>query len=300
MSKHLPFAAVVPRGDEGNEGMSRKVIITVAPTGSIPTRKDNPNLPITPEEIALETRRAYEAGASVVHLHARDPDTGKPCSDIKVFRDYLAAVRSTCPVITQITTGGGATTLGLSPEDRLRPVEELRPDSASLNAGSMNFGRALFANTPDIMESYARRMKTLKVMPEFEAYDLSMIQNVDYWIRQAGILDPPYQFSFVLGVVGGIPPTFKNLLALKESLPSGYTWQVIGIGRHQIPMGIMAVLLGGNLRVGFEDNLYLAKGVLARSNGELVEKAVRIIRELGLEVASVDEARDILPLLNKA
>lgn len=279
--------------------MGRKVIITVAPTGSIPTRKDNPHLPITAEEVAEETRRAYEAGSSVVHVHARDPDTGEPTSDIHVFRDYLSAIRDACPIITQITTGGGATTLGLNPEERLRPVEELRPDSASLNAGSMNFGRKLFANTPDIMEMYAKRMKELKVMPEFEAYDLSMIQNVDHWIRQAGILDPPYQFSFVMGVMGGIPPTFKNLLALRESIPSEYTWQAIGIGRHQIPMGIMGVLLGGNLRVGFEDNIHLSKGVLAKSNAELVEKAVRIIRELGLEVASVDEARDILPLLNK-
>ncbi len=280
--------------------MGEKIIITVAPTGSIPTRKDNPHLPITPEEVAKETRRAYETGASVVHLHARNPDTGEPTSDIQVFRDYLSAVRDACPIITQITTGGGATTLGLNPQERLKPVEELRPDSASLNAGSMNFGRKLFANTPDIMEMYAKRMKELKVMPEFEAYDLSMIQNVDHWIRQAGLLDPPYQFSFVLGVMGGIPPTFKNLLALRESIPPEYTWQAIGIGRHQIPMGIMGVLLGGNLRVGFEDNVHLSKGVLAKSNAELVEKAARIIRELGLEVARVDEARDILPLLNKA
>jgi 3-keto-5-aminohexanoate cleavage enzyme len=275
--------------------MSRKVIITIAPTGSIPTRDNNPNLPITAEEVAEETRRSYDAGAAVVHLHARNPDTGEPTSDINVFRAYLAAVRDACPIITQITTGGGATTLGLSPEERLRPVEELRPDSASLNAGSMNFGRRLFPNTPDIMELFAKRMKELKVLPEFEAYDLSMTQNVDHWIRQAGILDPPYQFSFVMGVVGGIPATFKNLLALKESIPPDYTWQAIGIGRDQIPMGIMGALLGGNLRVGFEDNVYLSKGVLAKSNAELVEKAARIIRELGLEVASVDDAREILP-----
>jgi len=278
--------------------MTRKVIITVAPTGSIPTRKDNPNLPITAEEIADETRRAYEAGASVVHLHARDPETGKPTSDVEVFRRCLTAIREACPIITQVTTGGGATTLGLSPEERLMPVKELRPDSASLNAGSMNFGRSLFQNTPDVIELYAQRMKTLKVMPEFEVYDLSMIQNVDYWVRRAGILDPPYQFSLVLGVMGGIPPTFKNLLALQESLHTGDTWQVIGIGRHQIPMGVMGVLLGGNLRVGFEDNVYLSKGVLAKSNADLVEKAARIIRELGFAIASVDEARAILPLLN--
>jgi len=277
----------------------RKVIITIAPTGSIPTRKDNPNLPITPEEVAEETSRAYEAGAAVVHLHARNPDTGEPSSDIEVFRAYLSAVRAACPIITQITTGGGATTLGLTPEQRLKAVEELRPDSASLNAGSMNFGRKLFPNTPDTMELYARRMKELGVMPEFEIYDLSMIQNVDTWIRQGGILEPPYQLSFVLGVVGGIPATFKNLLHLKESIPEDYTWQAIGIGRHQIPMGVMAVLLGGSLRVGFEDNVYLSRGVLAKSNAELVEKAVRIIRELGFEIATADDARSILPFPKK-
>ena len=276
-----------------------KVIITVAPTGSIPTRKDNPNLPITAEEVAEETKRSYEAGASVVHLHARDPNTGAPTSDIKVFRDYLSAIRDACPIITQITTGGGATTLGLGAEERLKPVEELRPDSASLNAGSMNFGTKIFPNPPDMIQLYARKMKELKVMPEFEIYDLSMIQNVDHWIRKAGILDPPYQFSFVLGVLGGIPPSIKNLLVLVESTPSDYNWQVIGIGRHQIRLGMVGALLGGNLREGFEDNIYLSKGVLAKSNAELVEKAAKIIRELGLDVASVEEARQIMPLLNK-
>jgi 3-keto-5-aminohexanoate cleavage enzyme len=279
--------------------MDDKVIITVAPTGSIPTRENNPNLPYTAEEVAAETRRAYQAGACLVHLHARDPDTGQPTSDVAVYRDYLAAVRDACPIITQITTGGGATTLGLSVEERLRPVEELRPDSASLNAGSMNFGRKLFPNTPDTMELYARRMREWGVMPEFEVYDLSMIQNVEYWIRRPGLLDPPYRVSFVMGVLGGIPASLKNLVLLHESLDPGYSWQAIGIGRHQFTMGTAALLLGGGLRVGFEDNVYISKGVLAKSNGELVDKAVRLARELGLEPAGVDEARRMLPLLNR-
>jgi 3-keto-5-aminohexanoate cleavage enzyme len=276
--------------------MSRKVIITVAPTGSVTTKAETPYLPITPEEVIEETVRSYNAGASVVHLHARDPDTGQPTSSVEIFRMYLDGIRQRCPIITQITTGGGAATLGLGYDERFRPVEELRPDSASLNAGSMNFGRKLFPNPPEVMERYAKRMVELGVMPEFEIYDLSMIQNVDVWIRRPGIVPPPYQNSFVMGVLGGIPPTFKNLLALVESLPQGDTWQVIGIGRHQFTLGVAGILLGGNIRVGFEDNIYLAKGVLARSNAELVEKAVRIIRELGFEVASVEEARGILPL----
>jgi len=276
--------------------MSRKVIITVAPTGSVTTKAESPYLPIPPEEVIEETVRSYNAGASVVHLHARDPDTGQPTSSVEIFRMYLDGIRQRCPIITQITTGGGAATLGLGYDERFRPVEELRPDSASLNAGSMNFGRKLFPNPPEVMERYAKRMVELGVMPEFEIYDLSMIQNVDVWIRRPGIVPPPYQNSFVMGVLGGIPPTFKNLLALVESLPQGDTWQVIGIGRHQFTLGVAGILLGGNIRVGFEDNIYLAKGVLARSNAELVEKAVRIIRELGFEVASVEEARGILPL----
>ena len=276
--------------------MDRKVIVTVAPTGSIPTKKDNPNLPITTKEIVEETKRSYDAGASVVHLHGRNPKTGGPSAEVSVFRNYLTGIREKCPIITQITTGGGAAQLSLTPEQRLKTVEELLPDSASLNAGSMNFGRMLFLNTPETIELFAKRMKEIKVMPEFEVYDLSMVQNVDYFIRKGGIMDPPFQFSFVMGVMGGIPPTIKNLVALKESIPDNCTWQGIGIGRHQIPLGTVAVLLGGNLRVGFEDNVYLSKGVLAKSNAELVEKAVRIIHELGLEVASVEEARKILPL----
>ena len=279
--------------------MSDKVIITVAPTGSLSTKENNPNIPYTPEEVAAETKRSYDAGASVVHLHARDPDTGKPTAELEVFKQYLAAVRAACPIITQITTGGGATTMGLSVEDRLRPVAELLPDSASLNAGSMNFGRNLFPNLPETIELYAQKMRALKVMPEFEAYDLSMIQNIEYWVRRQGLLEPPYRFSFVLGVMGGIPPTCKNLLAMQEALDPSYSWQAIGIGRHQFTLGAMALILGGGMRVGFEDNVYLSKGVLAKSNAELVEKAVRIAQELGLQVATVEEARAMLPLLNR-
>ncbi len=279
--------------------MSRKVIITVAPTGSVTTREETPYLPITPEEVVEETVRSYNAGAALVHLHARDPETGGPTGDVEVFRSYVEGIRSRCPIIIQITSGGGAIGLGLSYEERLRPVIQLRPDSASLNAGSMNFGRKLFPNLPEAMEHFASKMAELGVMPEFEIYDLSMVQNVDIWIRRPALVPPPYHNSFVMGVVGGIPPTVKNLVLLAESLPAGDTWQVIGIGRHEFTLGAAGILLGGNLRVGFEDNVYLSEGKLARSNAELVEKAARIVRELGFEVATVEEAREILPLLNR-
>ncbi|MGQ9655123.1 MAG: 3-keto-5-aminohexanoate cleavage protein [Thermodesulfobacteriota bacterium] len=279
--------------------MSRKVIITVAPTGSVTTREETPYLPITPEEVVEETVRSYNAGAALVHLHARDPHTGKPTGNVEVFRSYVEGIRSRCPIIIQITSGGGAIGLGLSYEERLKPVIELRPDSASLNAGSMNFGRKLFPNLPEAMEHFASTMAALGVMPEFEIYDLSMVQNVDIWIRRPALVPPPYHNSFVMGVVGGIPPTVKNLVLLAEALPAGDTWQVIGIGRHEFTLGAAGILLGGNLRVGFEDNVYLSEGELARSNAELVEKAARIVRELGFEVAAVEEAREILPLLNR-
>lgn len=279
--------------------MSRKVIITVAPTGSVTTREETPYLPITPEEVVEETVRSYNAGAALVHLHARDPRTGKPTGNVEVFRSYVEGIRSCCPIIIQITSGGGAIGLGLSYEERLKPVIQLRPDSASLNAGSMNFGRKLFPNLPEAMEHFASTMAALGVMPEFEIYDLSMVQNVDVWIRRPALVPPPYHNSFVMGVVGGIPPTVKNLVLLAEALPAGDTWQVIGIGRHEFTLGAAGILLGGNLRVGFEDNVYLSEGELARSNAELVEKAARIVRELGFEVATVEEAREILPLLNR-
>lgn len=279
--------------------MSRKVIITVAPTGSVTTKEETPYLPITPEEVVEETVRSYNAGAALVHLHARDPRTGKPTGNVEVFRSYVEGIRSRCPIIIQITSGGGAIGLGLSYEERLKPVIQLRPDSASLNAGSMNFGRKLFPNLPEAMEHFASTMAALGVMPEFEIYDLSMVQNVDVWIRRPALVPPPYHNSFVMGVVGGIPPTVKNLVLLAEALPAGDTWQVIGIGRHEFTLGAAGILLGGNLRVGFEDNVYLSEGELARSNAELVEKAARIVRELGFEVATVEEAREILPLLNR-
>jgi len=273
-----------------------KVIITVAPTGSIPSRKETPYLPVTPDEIAEETQRSYEAGASIVHLHARDPETGNPTSDVEIFRQYLGRIRERCPIVTQITSGGGAVTLGLTPEQRLEAVETLKPESASLNAGSMNFGRKLFPNTPDVMEAFARRMQEMGVKPEFEIYEIGMIHQVHHWIIRAGLADPPYRFSLVMGVLGGIPATIRNLQMMVDDLPGESVWQVIGIGRHQIPMGAVAVAAGGGLRVGFEDNIYVKKGVLAKSNAELVERAVTLVEAMGKEVATTDEARAMLGL----
>ena len=277
----------------------RKVIITVAPTGSVTSREETPYLPVTPDEVAEETLRSCNAGASVVHLHARDPETGKPVNDTAVYRTYLEKIGGKCDIVTQITTGGGAVTMGLTPEERIQSVRELKPEMASLNAGSMNFGRKLFPNPPDAIELYAKKMKEWNVVPEFEVYDVGMINNVKHWIIDAGIMAPPLQFSLVMGVMGGIPATMKNLLFMAEALPEKCTWQTIGVGRHQIPLGAAGVLAGGNVRVGMEDNIYLSKGVLAKSNAELVEKMVRIVREVGFDIATPAEARRMLNLNSK-
>jgi 3-keto-5-aminohexanoate cleavage enzyme len=276
--------------------LARKIIVTVASVGSIPTRDDSPYIPITPDEVGEEVRRSVEAGAAVAHLHARDQSTGAPTSDVSIYRAYIEGVKSRCNAITQITTGGGAVTLNLSPEERIRAVLDLRPEMASLNAGSMNFGRKVFSNPPDVIELFAREMTAAGVKPEFEVYDPGMIANVKRLILGPGLLSGTPRFGIVLGIQGGIPATVPDLQHMVASLPAGASWQAIAIGRDQIPIGAVAAVMGGDLRVGLEDNLYVSKGVLARSNAELVEKAVRVIRDLGFEPATPAEARRQLGL----
>lgn len=283
--------------------MGRKIIVTVAPTGSFPTRQNTPYLPITPSEIVEETIRSYNAGASVVHLHGRNPETGSPTNSPEIFRQYIEGIKARIDIPIQITTGGGAVAggVGLTPEERLKPVEELLPDSASLNSGSFNVGpgKGVFYSPASVIEYYAKRMKELGVMPEFEVYDTGMLNNIHVLITEPGILAPPYRISLVMGMMGGIPATPKNLLFLSETLPQGTRWQTIGIGKNQFMMLTMGLMLGADVRIGLEDNIYLSRGVLAKSNAELVEKMVRIIHELGYEVATVEDARRFLPLLRK-
>lgn len=280
--------------------MGDKVIITAAVTGSVPTRENNPNIPYTPEEVAKEAFKSYEAGASVIHLHARNPETGAPISGqecVPVFGQYLKLIKERCNVICQITTGGGATTIsGLEQMKRLDPVIELKPEMASLNTGSLNFGRVIFPNPPDLIEAFAKKMQELNVKPEIEVYEVGHIAGAQSYVIDKGYLDSRPQFSLVLGTAGGIPATPGNLMHMKNALPKDCTWQVIAIGRHQIPLGAMGVILGGNVRVGFEDNVYLKKGVLAKSNAELVNKIATIIKEIGKDIADPDEAREMLSL----
>jgi len=268
-----------------------KLIITVAITGAEVTKEQNPNLPVTPEEIAEEAYRCYLAGASMVHLHVRDKD-GKPTQDKEIFKRTMELIRERCNIIIQVSTGGA---VGMTKEERIQPVY-LRPEMATLTTGTVNFGEDVFYNPPEYIEHFAVEMVKMGVKPEIEVFEVGMIENAQRLVKR-GILKNPLHYDFVMGVPGGIPGTVKNLLHLVESLPPNSTWSVAGIGRTELPLATASIILGGHVRVGFEDNIYYKKGVLAESNAQLVERVVRIARELDREVATPDEARKILGLI---
>jgi len=269
-----------------------KLIITACICGAEVTKKQNPAVPYTVEEIAREARSACDAGASVIHLHVREDD-GTPTQSRERFAECMEAIRNVCPdVIIQPSTGGA---VGMSNEERLAPVA-LHPEMATLDCGTCNFGGdEIFVNTETMIQDFVETMNRCGVKPEIEVFDKGMI---DMAIRLAkrGYIRKPMHFDFVMGVNGGISGEPRDLLFMAESIPQGSTWTVSGVGRYEFPMVTMGILMGGHVRVGFEDNVYLEKGVLAESNGALVEKAVRIAKELGREIASPQEARLILGL----
>lgn len=269
-----------------------KLVITVALDGAEVTREQNPYLPVTPDEIAADAERCRNAGAAMVHVHARRPD-GSPTQDPAVYAEIIRAVRARTDVIVQVSTGGA---VGMSEQERLAPVM-LKPEMASLTTGTVNFGSGVFMNPPELIEEFARTMVAHGVVPEIECFDLGHIDNALALVRK-GILSLPLHFDFVMGVPGGIGPTVRNLVHMSESIPPGCTWSVAGIGRAQLPLATAAILLGGHVRVGLEDNIYYSKGVLA-SNEMLVARVVRLARELGREVATPDEARRILRLSDR-
>lgn len=266
-----------------------KLVITVALNGAEVTRAMNPNLPITPEELTADAVRCRAAGAAVVHVHGRLPD-GVPTQSSTVYAAIIAQIGEACDLVVQVSTGGA---VGMSPAERLQPVL-LRPEMATLTTGTVNFGRGVFLNSPEMIEHFAHTMVEQGVTPEIEAFDLGHINNALALVKQ-GILKLPLHFDFVMGVPGGIAPSIKNLLVMIESIPPGCTWTVAGIGRAQLPLATAAILLGGHVRVGLEDNLYYTRGVLA-SNVALVERVTRIAGELGREVAAPVDARRILQL----
>ncbi len=268
-----------------------KVILTVATTGAWPTKKDTPNIPLQPEEIAKDVYDCWKAGASVAHIHVRD-DENKASMDFDKFKQTLDLIRATdCDIVLNTTTSGG---LGIDDEIRMKPFSELKPELASYDCGSMNWAHStVFENSPKFLEKLGIRMQEVGVKPEIEIFDAGMIYNALYYLKK-GVLKAPLHFQFVLGAPGGMTATVENLVFLKNLIPEGSTWSALGIGKGHLPVMYAALAMGGHVRVGMEDNIFYSKGVLAETNAQFVERTVRIIKELGKEVATPEEARQIL------
>jgi 3-keto-5-aminohexanoate cleavage enzyme len=271
-----------------------KTIITAAVAGSRPTKDMNPAVPYTPAEIAQAAVESCRAGAAIAHIHVRDPKTGSPDFRIDLFQEVVDRIRDQCDVIINLTTSG----LHLSGpnliEKRLQPVT-LQPEICSLDIGSMNFEDVVFLNPPEWGRAAAQRMLDYEVKPEIEVFDVGHIHQARGLIAD-GLVEAPPLFQLCMGVKWGIEATEENLSFMKSKLPTDAHWSVLGVGRAQLPMITLGILLGGNIRVGLEDNLYLRRGVLAESNTQLVEMAVDLVRSLGREPASPGEARQILGL----
>ena len=296
-----------------------KRIITAALTGAIHTPSMSPYLPVTPEQLIEEAVRVHEAGAAVAHLHVRDPETGLPNADQAIYRKIAEEVKRRCDIVLCFTTGGK---LGESVENRVRVASNLRPELTSLNAGSLNFALFhitgnvrewkydwekpylegtedfIFPNTFKTMRQYLEIIYANGAKPEFEIYDVGMINNLAFLIRK-GIARQPVYLQFVMGILGGIPATLENLVFLVNTARTqigDFEFSVCAAGRQQIPMCTGSLILGGHARVGLEDSLYIEKGVLAKSSADQVRKIVKIASELGIQPASPQEARQILGL----
>jgi uncharacterized protein (DUF849 family) len=297
-----------------------KVIISCAVTGSIHVPSQSPHLPLTPAQIAESAIGAAEAGAAIVHLHARDPETGRPTPDPDVFARFLPQIKENSDVVINITTGGGH---GMTVEERTRAANRFEPELCSLNMGSMNFGLFpvldrvstfehawepeylemtrdfIFRNTYKDIETIVRTLGAVGTRFEFECYDVGHLYNLAYFLEQ-GIVQPPLFVQTIFGILGGIGPEPENLLHMKATadrlFADDYYWSILGAGRHQTNLVTIGAILGGSVRVGLEDSIYLAKGQLAESNADQVAKIARILGELSLEIATADEAREMLSL----
>jgi 3-keto-5-aminohexanoate cleavage enzyme len=264
------------------------VVITVAPTGPLTTREQHPRVPLTPAEIGVAVAEAAEAGAAVAHIHARDED-GKPTADPDVYRAIIGEIQSRCDIAIQASTGVGLT---VTCEERLAIVTAggLPVPMVTLNPASMTFGQTVFDNPPSFVDALADAIRERDLRPELEVYDFGHIAICVDLVRR-GLVDPPLRFSFVMGVRGGMPGDPGLLPTLIRMLPPGSIWQAIGIGRTQLPLTFAAIALGGNIRVGLEDNIYWSTGQLADSNAQLVERAAAIVRLAGRPIATPDDVR---------
>jgi len=285
-----------------------KLIITAAVTGSFDSKDKQLNLPVTPQEIAQAAIECYQEGAAIVHVHVRDPKTRKPSMEFSYYKEVFETVRSKCDMIVNLTTGIGGRvvftekereqagdSVYTTPERRTQHVAELRPEMCSLDIGTINFNQWIYANTIPDVERMAEIILKAGTKPELEIFDAGHIDIARHLIEMGLIKGNPH-YQLCLGIIGGISATPKNLFHLKESLPASATWSVLGVGAAQFPMITLGIVLGGHIRVGFEDNLYISRGVLAKSNAEQVKKAISIAKALDREIATPKEARQIIGL----
>ena len=271
-----------------------KLIITAAICGAEVTKEQNPAVPYTVEEIVREAKSAVDAGAAIVHLHVREDD-GTPTQSRARFQECEDAIYKACPNVILIPSTGGA--VGMTPDERLQSTDTTPiPEMATLDCGTCNFGDEIFDNTMPTMRAFGKRMIERGIKPEYECFEMGHLDTILTMARKGEVPGAPMQFNFVLGVPGCTPATVDNLCWLVKNIPAGSTWTATGIGRYAFQLAAPAIVMGGNVRVGFEDNLYLERGVLAKSNGELVNKVVRMAKLLGRQVATSDEAREILGL----
>ncbi len=279
--------------DTRRSNHKEKVIVSAALTGAVTTKKDNPNLPTQPKEIAESAMKCYEAGAACIHIHVRDDDDAASMRFDK-FEETVKLVReSGNPAVINLTSSGGQ---GFSWEERIRPFKELKPEMASFDAGTMNWlNTVVFMNEPEFLELCGKEMIAAGVKPEIEVFDMGMLNTAKYYIKK-GILEAPCHFQLCLGAPGGMEATTENLVYLVNHLPEDCTWSAFGIGKGANEIMMSAIAMGGNIRLGLEDNVYYNKGVPAESNEQFIARAKRMIEEVGKQVATPDEAREILGL----
>jgi 3-keto-5-aminohexanoate cleavage enzyme len=275
-----------------------KLIITAAVTGSGPTRENNPNIPYSPAEIAAEALRCWRAGAAVVHVHVRDPETGQPAFERELFIEVVERVREESDMLINLTTSA-FNLQGPDADERRLMTVDLGPDLCSLDIGSLNFRGRVFINPSEWVEMAAERMRKAGVKPEMEVFDLGHVRQASNLVDRDLMVDPPY-FQLCLGIAWGAEADLETLLAMKAKLPAGSQWSVLGVGQRQLPITTHAMLMGGHVRVGFEDNIFLGKGVLAETNARFVERTVALANLLQREVASCKEARAILGIPQRA